>query len=104
MWSRFWFTGPSYQTTKIITASSNEFTEGGDAVDLNKTQEVDAGYENDAEVEVEDDTIASPDEVAIGENAEGALVEEVANAAELDNISEDNPAAEEDTEEDADDR
>jgi hypothetical protein len=32
------------------------------------------------------------------------LVEEVANAAELDNISEDNPAAEEDTEEDADDR
>jgi hypothetical protein len=34
--------------------------------DLNKTQEVDAGDENDAaEVEVEDDTIASPDEVAI---------------------------------------
>ena len=55
-------------------------------------------------MEVEDDTIASPDEVAIGENAEGALVEEVANAAELDDVSEDNPAAEEDTEEDADDR
>jgi len=55
-------------------------------------------------VEVEDDTIASPDEVAIGENAEGAFVEEVANAAELDDVSEDNPAAEEDTEEDADDR
>ena len=73
--------------------------------DLNKTQEVDAGDENDAaEVEVEDDTIVSSDEVAIDENTECSLVEEVANAAELDNISEDNPAAEEDTEEDADDR
>ena len=80
-------------------------TGGNKYDDLNKTQEVDAGDENDAaEVEVEDDTIASPDEVAIGENAEGALVEEVANAAELDDVSEDNPAAEEDTEEDADDR
>jgi len=73
--------------------------------DLNKTQEVDAGDENDAaEVEVEDCTIVSSDEVAIDENTECSLVEEVANAAELDNISEDNPAAEEDTEEDADDR
>ena len=69
-----------------------------DADGLDTSKEVYA-----AEVQVVDDTIASPDEVARGEPTEGAAVEGEAHAAELDDVGEDNPAAaEEDTEEDAD--
>ena len=83
-----------------------------DDVGEDEMHEVDVGEENN-EIEVfqvQDDIIANSDEVAEAEDegpeaesAEGAAVEEESNSAELDEVGDDTPATDEDTEEDADD-
>ena len=85
--------GPDLESVEAVVeedANAAEF----DNIDEDEMQEVDAGEESyAAEVQVEDDTIASPDEVpeaedegAEAEAAEGAAIEEESNAAELDDI------------------
>jgi hypothetical protein len=102
--------GPALRSVESVVEEDANAAELDDVGD-DEMHEVDVGEENnETEVQVQDDIMASTDEVAEAED-EGpeaetakstAVVEKESNAVELDDVGEDNPAADEVTEEESD--